>query len=372
MNYPGSHLRDLRGADELAYPRGAWVRGRIIRGRAGAISAERTNLRTHAERGYEDRGRAGAISAERTNLCTHAERGCEDRRTGAVTIRSTKLFRLEIDLMKMYVGLLALLAGFFLVGDAYSQGRTRQFEMVDQFGTVTAVLDQSEDDLRIRLRSGERRQYNREPRYDSADGMFFGYTNFELNRVLRFPVSGIGVCWVADLDDRFPQFRELPQRSRPIRGGIASATPPWGFGYGYGDTFSPMPYSSPTYSSRYLPRPQSVLLDSKVVANPPLPPVRLRLLNPTKRTLQVAVVDLASPSGNRSLKIGAGLSADVEFARDNGAKRISRYQTFDATRLPDRKGSGDGNSARTSLRDCRPRMGDAVGRDRSNGKESLM
>ena len=244
--------------------------------------------------------------------------------------------------MKNTLCLLVLLFGVPFCAVARSQGPSRQFEMVDEFGTVTAVIEQTAESLRIRLRSGERRQYNREPRYDSADGLFHGYTNFELNRVLRFPVSGVGVCWVADLDDRFAQFRRLPQRSRPIRGVIASPSElPWGFGYGYesGPTFSagpyvPMPYSPAGPLSPYRPRRQSVLLDSKIVANPPLAPVRLRLLNPTKRTLQVAVVDLATGGGNRSLKISAGQSAEIEVARDSGAKRVSRYQTFDARGYP--------------------------------------
>ena len=254
--------------------------------------------------------------------------------------------------MKKYDCLLVLLVGSAWCPVAQGQGPIRQFEMVDEFDTVTAVIDQNRERLRIRLRSGERRQYNREPKYDSPDGLYYGYTNFELNRVLRFPTSGRGVCWVADLDDRFPQFRRLPQRARPLRGGITSPTElPWGFGYGAsgygangygandGPTFStgpyvPMPYSPDPLLLPYRLRPQSVLLESKVVANPPLPPARLRLLNPTKRTLQVAVVDLGSTGGSRSLKLAAGQSADIEVARDNGAKRISRYQTFDARGYP--------------------------------------
>ncbi len=251
--------------------------------------------------------------------------------------------------MKTGLSVLAALAGLCFCADGRSQGPPRDFEMVDQFGNVTAVVQQDRDSLRFRLRSGERRQYNRDRKYDSADGRLLGYTNFELNRVLRMPRSGQGACWVADLDDRFPQFRHLSQSIRPIRGGIASApvapwggAAPWDYGWsgnpyatGGGYRYNPGPViATPPYASGYRPVPRSVLLESKTIANPPLPPARLRLLNPSKRTLQVALVDLASPSGNRTMKIPAGQSVDVEVARDSGAKRISRYQTFDALGYP--------------------------------------
>lgn len=241
-------------------------------------------------------------------------------------------------------------------GQPAGRGLVGDFEMVDALGNVTALVQASRGDLRFRLRSGERRQYNREARYDSPDGRFIGYTNFELNRVLRFPITGRGGCWVADLDDRFPQFRALPQVVRPIRGGIATGQiPSWGFGSPYVPSYGPGNFGSgnfgysgfgnggfqsgpvvvaPSYSAGYRPQPRSVLLESRTVPNPPLAPVRLRLLNPTKRTLQVAIVDVASPSGNRSMKIPAGQSSEVQISRDSGAKRVSRYQTFDALGYP--------------------------------------
>ena len=250
--------------------------------------------------------------------------------------------------LAMFIGIIDSVHAF---GQPVGRGLIGDFEMVDQFGNVTALIEANRGDLRFRLRSGERRQYNREPRYDSPDGSFVGYTNFELNRVLRFPITGQGGCWVADLDDRFPQFRVLPQVVRPMRGGIAiGQIPTWGFGApsmpgqfpgGFGNGgfntggFNTGPIVvTPSFSAGYRPQPRSELLESKIVANPPLPPARLRLLNPTKRTLQVAVVDLASPSGNRSMKIPSGQSLEVGISRDSGAKRISRYQTFDALGYP--------------------------------------
>ena len=82
----------------------------------------------------------------------------------------------------------------------------QRFELVEPSGLVSATAEAARGRLLVYERSGERIYFSREARYDSANGRFIGYFNFELNRVLRFPRSGSGVMQTADLDDLAPRF----------------------------------------------------------------------------------------------------------------------------------------------------------------------
>jgi hypothetical protein len=202
----------------------------------------------------------------------------------------------------------------------------QRFELVEPSGLVSATVEVGRGRLIVYERSGERIYFSREARYDSADGRFVGYFNFESNRVLRFPRSGSGVLQTADLDDVAPQFRNTIRIARPLgtapdRSAIADA-PPIVSGYTH------PPYAAP-YTAGYrsaVPGAQSVLIDAETIPNPPLPTARVVLHNSGPREIQVTVVDLKNPRGTRSMRIKPADAAEVQLARDGGSKRIEHYR----------------------------------------------
>lgn len=109
--------------------------------------------------------------------------------------------------------------------------------------------------------------------------------------------------------------------------------PNGGFGFGFGyDSYAIPPLDGRWQAAPWYP--QSVLLDSRVVPNPPLPPVEVQLRNTAARDLHVALIDLQDSSVVRSMQLRSGESAGVRLARDSGATRISQYRTYDAWGYP--------------------------------------
>jgi len=219
---------------------------------------------------------------------------------------------------------LCLSLAILLAADAWGQ----RFELVEPSGLVSAAVEVRTGRLLVLERSGERIHFSREARYDSADGRFVGYFNFELNRVLRFPRSGSGLLQSADLDDLTPRFRNTIRIVRPV-GAIAdqhAIARPWQSQFN-GPIFMPGyvdPYVS-GYSSAG-PLAQAVLIDSQTIPNPPLGDARILLRNDGPREIQVAVVDLKEPSGTRSMRIRPAEAAEVLLARDAGGQRVANYR----------------------------------------------
>jgi hypothetical protein len=219
----------------------------------------------------------------------------------------------------------------------------QSFEVVEPSGFVSGTLEISQGRLLHFDRTGDRSYYSRDPSYDTPDGHFIGYYNFDRNRVLRFPRSGNGWMQTADLDDTVPRFRRTIAIVRPAGrlpgGGLAGpilGTPiiP-GYGYGAPGYINPgfgrgYITPAPDYGPGYFipPQPQSVLLDSNVIPNPPLPNAKVRLRNDGPREVQVAIVDLRQDSVLRSLRLPPGQASEVELERDNGAKRVANYRVI--------------------------------------------
>jgi hypothetical protein len=216
----------------------------------------------------------------------------------------------------------------------------QRFEVVDRSGLVAADIEVASGRLLVYQRSGERIYYSRDVRFDSADRGFVGYLNLALNRVLRFPRSGSGILQTADLDDLIPRFRNTSGVVRAV-GGRAGGRPlhgeawhgeAWHGGAWHGGHTPIIPGYTP-YIDPYVtgyrgagPPAQSVLIDSQTVPNGPLPPARVVFRNDGPRELQVGVIDLKNPSGTRSMRIRPAAAAEIELARDAGAKRISHYR----------------------------------------------
>ena len=66
-------------------------------------------------------------------------------------------------------------------------------------------------------------------------------------------------------------------------------------------------------------QPQYRIANEQIVANPPLPPIKLRITNTHSDTLIVLLADRRNPSAPRKLRIPAGGSEVVMLERDSGA-----------------------------------------------------
>ncbi len=200
----------------------------------------------------------------------------------------------------------------------------QDYEVVDRAGRVKASATILRGQLVVVESTGQRVSFRRETRYDSPDGQMLGFLNVDLQRVLRFPRSGWGVMQVTDLDDPNPRFRETLRKVRPAEvDPLIGYIPAYGAGHGLaGDPYA---YSYP-YVWGYRPRPRSLLIESKTVAKSPLKPAKLALTNGGPRDVLVTVVDLntGQPSEHR---IHPGQQVEIEAQRDQGGKRIARYQT---------------------------------------------
>lgn len=221
------------------------------------------------------------------------------------------------------------------------------FELVEPNGFVAATVDTGPGRMIIYEHTGERLYYSRDASYDSGDGQYVGYFNFDLNRVLRFPRAGSGRMLLADLDDFRPHFafsrrhvRRIGRVGRPVvvvPGGFQpGGFQPGGFqpgGFVPGG-FVPVPgfgggFVAP--SLPYMPQPQSVVLDSKTIANPPLEPVRVALRNGGPRDVQIGIVDLLQPGRTKTMRLPAGGSADVMLQRDAGGREVQNVRVVTPT-----------------------------------------
>jgi hypothetical protein len=214
----------------------------------------------------------------------------------------------------------------------------QRFELVEPGGQVTATIDVSRGRLTVNERTGERVVYGRERRYDSDDDQYAGFVSVELNRVLRFPRSGEGRLQAADLDEAVPRFRYSRRRvRRPVAhagGPPASWPPPVAGPPGFPmpvipvDPFFQPPPAFPNAYYGGFRYPQSVLIDSRIVPNPPLPPARVELFNGGRREIEVGLVDLRDAAQTRSMRIAPGQATEVQIQRDSGGQEICTYQTF--------------------------------------------
>jgi hypothetical protein len=239
---------------------------------------------------------------------------------------------------------------------AYAQ----RFEIVDQSGRVTAIAELGRGRLAVLERgSTERIEYIREVRYDSRDNRYWGFIDLQHNRALRFPSSGQGPMFAADLNELVPQFRQTVRTVRPlgiasnpnypqpiapheIDYGLVNPFDPYGrYSSGYVPSVSLPPYGVspgygqyPGYSNSIYPPPvsraQSIRLESRIVANPPLEPVSVDFANTSNRDLQVAIVDLATSSQAENFRIRPGERRSVVLQRDSGGQRVETYRTVDA------------------------------------------
>jgi hypothetical protein len=227
----------------------------------------------------------------------------------------------------------ALLSGSSALGQ-------QQFELVERSGLVSGVIEVAPGRLLVHERTGERILYSRDPSYDSGDRRFAGYFNATLQRVLRFPRSGSGVLQVADLDDLEPRYLTTTRVVRRVGSGPPGGAWQGGLGHaahlplvpGYPvnvippiDTPYPPAFPYPPGFPATSPLPQSVLIDSTTIPNPPLPPALVQFRNDGPRDLQVAIIDSQNPSGSRTMRIAPAAAAEVELERDAGATRVSHY-----------------------------------------------
>lgn len=227
--------------------------------------------------------------------------------------------------------------------DSQTLGQAPQrFELIEPNGQVTATVQFRHSSLLISESTGQRFLFQREPRYDSIDGGFLSYYNQTLNRVIRLPRSGRGAMQTADFDDLTPRYQVMRRTIRPVVGppgspGIVAGGGLLGPVLGTGPRIVPdyggggpnalnYPYSAYRNGLRRFRQPQSVLLQSKTVPNPPLPPVTIQLASSGSRELRVAVNDLQSPSQTQKLKIAPRTSVPVKLQRDSGATLVQRFQ----------------------------------------------
>lgn len=238
-------------------------------------------------------------------------------------------------------------------------------EMVDGYGNVTGFVDVSRKGLTVIENTGDRFFYQRARQYDLPGGRYLGFYNLTLNRIIRFPRSGHGPVERADLNTPYPQFVPATVSVRPIGSGRGFApyldswlapplgSPPIGVSpypaivpygggpyvggyYSSGTTLSVGPINpsigltSPHPISRFSNiRPQSTVIESRIVDEGNLPPVEIEFLNTHNETLIVTLTDARHPGREPQYRIEPGGSQRVRLPRDAGQVRIDLYQTID-------------------------------------------
>ncbi len=230
--------------------------------------------------------------------------------------------------MKQMRALAVLIIASCFGANAWSQ----QYEFVDPAGQVTARAEIQRGRMVVLDNRGETSSYVREARYDSPDGQFFGYVSVGNDRVLRFPRSGTGIFYSADLSEPQPQFRRAVRSVRPAQLAAPSQPYPSPLLPGYHDPSDY--YGNGYYDSPFAPpiaRRQSVLIDSEVVANAAVPPAVVNLHNSGNRELQVELVGLVSGIANETVRIAPGERRPVELQRDSGGSRIDSYRVISPT-----------------------------------------
>ena len=221
--------------------------------------------------------------------------------------------------MRHLVSLLCMLI-FTVVANGF------QYDLIEPSGITSGTVGIERGRLVVYQASGQRTYFSREPRYDSVDGQWIGYFNIDFNRVLRFPRSGSGSLQTADLDHPSPRFRNTQYVVRPNRVGTGPSI------FVLPSTVRGYPYLGSPYGGVYgPPLPQSTLIDSRTIPNPPLPPAQVVFGNDGPREIQVGVVDGKNPGGTRSVRIPPGASVKMELDRDAGEKRVAQYRIVTLT-----------------------------------------
>ena len=228
--------------------------------------------------------------------------------------------------------MLACLIGFLLMtGKA---ANAQQFELLDSAGRRVGIADLSRSGLSVRQSPSSQIRYRRAIDYDSSDGQFIGFFHRSTARALRFPATGRGRLFLADLNQSLPSFRGTGRFIRPLVGppdpwiihphGGPWPTTPWVYGYELA------PHLDPSISGygRREPLRKSYLLESQTVSNPPLPAVDVQLLNDGPRDIQVQVNDLIEPGKRQAMRIQPQTAATVQLQRDPGGQQIKRYKVY--------------------------------------------
>lgn len=253
--------------------------------------------------------------------------------------------------MKMYITIAVMFLVFALFSVAVNAQQV--FDLVEPTGEVSAIARIQGGQLSVQSRAGQRAIFRRDPTFDSLGGKFVGYYSPRLDRALRFPRSGVGVMQTAGLGDPRPQFINTRRAVKLRRGQLVSPLtfgPPLFFpgqlfpGPGFHlrnqlharQPLNPWQWYGPSFDPfmhgyvGWLLRPQSVLIDSVTIPNPPLPPARVKLVNDGRREVQVGISDLQDPTRSRTMRIQPNSSADVELIRDTGGKRIEQFRVMNA------------------------------------------
>ncbi len=223
-----------------------------------------------------------------------------------------------------------LAVSLMMAGTAEGQ----QFELLDTYGTRVGMVDLTRSGLSVRQSVGNPMSYQRAIDYDSADGQFIGFFHRGTARALRFPVTGNGRLFLADLNHSFPSFRGTGRYVRAIVGpphpwiihpyGGPWPMTPWVYGYDLA------PYLDPSLSGYYgrYPLQRSYLVGSQTVPDPPLPAVDVQLFNDGPRDVQVQVNDLIEPGNRRTMRIPPRTATTVTLQRDAGGQQINRYHVY--------------------------------------------
>jgi hypothetical protein len=233
-----------------------------------------------------------------------------------------------------------LLLGFGAIDAGVTDAQT--FELIEPSGFVTAQIETRPGRLIVYQSNGERITYFREPRYDSRDRRLLGYYNTTLARILRFPASGSGRMQTADLDDPIVVYSSTRRIVRPVgtRGhgypptplGPVLVPPPIlpSYGPSYGIDPGPMIYA-PAPQAFPSVHPQSVVLESKLIAKPELPPAMVTLRNGGPREVQVTVIDNIDSGRTGVFRLAPGASDTMRLVRDAGATRVEKVRVDSLT-----------------------------------------
>ena len=272
------------------------------------------------------------------------------------------------DVMQSYIRFAsASIVGSIFAGSLLAQS----FDLVDPAGVPTGKIEVGRGRLVVYEHTGERIYFSRDRHYDSRGGLYLGYFNFDLNRVMRFPRSGVGPLQVADFDDRFPRYTTTVRRLRRSRPGSGIAVPlpgfvpapslgatqpgfgPGGFGPGaiyppvisgfphsggfgfdpYGGispgpgSFAPGPFATGSFAPTVQP-PQSIVLDSTIIPGPRLEPARVTFLNDGPRPVEVVIEDLQDQGQQKAFILSARQTKTIKLFRDSTDTRIQNVRTI--------------------------------------------
>ncbi|MEM8665917.1 MAG: hypothetical protein AAGG48_00270 [Planctomycetota bacterium] len=208
----------------------------------------------------------------------------------------------------------------------------QEFELLNASSGRIGVVELSGDGLFVQQSVSSSIRYKRAVAYDSLDGRLIGFFHRPTARALRFPVTGRGRLFLADLNHPRPRFRATARLVRPIigpphalivnpYGGIWPMTP-WIYGYDLA------PVIDPFFVGRFqrFPVSRTYLVDSQTIVGDTLPPVEVKLFNDGPREVQVQVNDLLEPGKRRSVRIKPQSTVAVTLERDPGGLQVRRYQ----------------------------------------------